>query len=221
MAGSSARNDGVSAGGGAVTMDALAAGAERVRRRGGMGLRARWRYPARRMPTAATVAVVVTRNAPVRSSREPTSPATVARSMAPPAYRKACPVPRCSAATARRRAASSGAETRAAARCDRGASHPSMTTPSRTPSAPNPNPTTTKSTSRPPAWWPHAPAAALPGATIRLVQGILRGNAPRVFGAGKHRRGPIPKDEPSSVLHSSDSGPESLPRPTTRSRRGR
>jgi hypothetical protein len=119
---------------------------------------------------AATVAVVVTRNAPVRSSREPTSPATVVKSIAPPAYRKARPVPWRSAARARWRAASSGSETRVAARCDRGASHPSMTTPSKTPSAPNPNPTTTKSTSRPPARWPHAAAAAHPGATIRLCR---------------------------------------------------
>ena len=43
--GSSARNDGVSTGGGVVTIDALATGAERVRRRGGTGFRARWRYP--------------------------------------------------------------------------------------------------------------------------------------------------------------------------------
>jgi hypothetical protein len=199
-------------------MDALATAAERVRRRRGTGLRARWRYPPRRMPTAATVAVVVTRNAPVRSSREPTSPATVARSIAPPAYRNACPFTRCSAATARWRAAASGAETRAAARCDLGASHPSMTTPSRTPSAPNPNPTTTKSTARPPAWWPHAAAAALPGAAIRLCRAFYGATHQGCSLPGHIKEGPSRRMSPHHV-GSSDSGPESLPRPT-RSRAG-
>src|SRR5215207_529442 len=151
------------------------------------------------MPIAETVAVVVTRNAPVRSSREPTSPATVARSMAPPAYTNACPVPRCSAATARWRAASSGAETRAAACCDRGASHPSMTTPSRTPSAPNPNPTTTKSTARPPARWSHAPAAALPCAAAGCA-GHSTGQRLKDVHRGTYGRRPTPQDEPSAML---------------------
>src|SRR5215211_1465454 len=61
-AGSPTRNDEESTGEGVVTMEALTVGEDRVRRRGGRGFRARWRYPVSRMPTAATVAVVVTRS---------------------------------------------------------------------------------------------------------------------------------------------------------------